>query len=152
MNERKLDRPKVTEIAGSKETLPLPNSNRVVVFGAVLTGAYELAQALQEYLQQQGVVNPEVETYKMFFNIEAGFYGILGKGGKNRGFSLPKGVLAFPEMRDWGETVKTPFGFIQDLCEKHGVPFVKFDAIPTLKQLQDGMPPLLLEQRPLNDD
>lgn len=119
----------------------MPISNRMVVFGAVLTGAYELAEALQKYLEQRGIVNPKVKTYKMFLNIEDGFYGILRSANEIKARkpkpepSLPKGVIAFPQMRDWGETVKTPIDFIQALCEKHGVPFVIFEIPPTLEQL-----------------
>lgn len=132
-NEQKLGGSGVTDAVSSKEMLPMPISNRVVVFGTRVAGVYDLAEAFQEYLEQRGIINPQVEAYRDVANIVEGFYGTLQSPNEIKAEkpkpepSLPRGVIAFPYMRLYGhagQTVGIKVEAIQALCAKHGVPFV----------------------------
>lgn len=136
----------------------MPILTRVVVFGTVLNGVRDLACKFQDYLEQNGIINPEVQAFRDVDGIEDAFYGRLLspneiKAGKPKpSDSLPVGVIALPEMRQYdyaGMTVETPFDFIEALCEKHRVPFVRFDKAPTLEELQVGATAFLPQQNQL---
>lgn len=128
-------------IAGrGKETLPITKPDRVVIYGSRTSGAPVVADELQKYLQEKGLNNPSVEVVRNVAVIENAFYDVpIGQNvnSKNIPHNIPKGVIVFPQMRQYSEDMgmsvdtnaKNLSGmsrreYIQRLCDKNKVPYI----------------------------
>lgn len=140
MVDRLLDKLDKYLPVANEEKLPIPTYNRVVVFGTRIDGVYEMAAGFQEFLNEAGLTHVSVIACRDTANILFSFYA-----GQYPDISLPKGVVALPEMRFYnqktgrGYTVDTPFELIEELCTKHAVPFIKFTGTTSAEQLKNGL-------------
>lgn len=134
--------PTPTESSGVPELQD--NPNRIVVFGSRLSGAEFFTNDFLKLLKENGIENPSVVLMRDGALIDQAFYGQQIQNDKP---SIPKGVVIFPEMRQYeGKSQmfiatycdkdivdgQTPFEKIKNLCEKHSVPYIKmtnYDSI-----------------------
>ena len=132
---RRLALPSAAEvIAADTNHTPeqMTRDNRVVVYGSRRSGAIALAAQFEEFLAGHDIQAPVVHAQRDASLIEAAFFGLVGVGPPPSGPTLPRGVLAMPEMRqytpsDAGMTIPTPYDYIQRLCDQHKVPMVRID-------------------------
>ncbi len=117
------------------------SGNRILVLGSRSSGAYRFAGDFERYLEQKGIPNPEVESTRNAFYIEDAFLGrdTLNEG--KRDPNVPKGVILFPEMRQYvgpngmniptydrssvnmeGETIADR---VRKLCRQYNVPLIE---------------------------
>ncbi len=129
--------------------------NRIVVYGSNNSGANTLTKELQRYLQEVGIDHPSVELVRDAALIHQSFYG--QKTPEDQ-VVLPRGVVVFPEMRQYWEgrgmfiptygyeglTGPFPFDLIKELCTKHGIPFVRFEENTLDGKIQEGLRTLML--------
>jgi hypothetical protein len=111
---------------------------RVLILGTNLSGARNLANDADVILRNQGlqvkvqkIRDPELIKVAFFGIKPSDLEGILQ--GNNPEFTLPRLVIAFPEMRaeddeGTGMVVTTPIDYIQGLCKDYNVPFKYFQS------------------------
>lgn len=139
-----------------------PRRARVLVCGSNLSGAFDLAGLLEQYVRERGLSDVEVQVLRDASIFPRVFYNV----GEDEPYTpelysdrVPQAVLILPEMRQydprtgWGMTLDTytsrdfngnsVFENIKKLCEKHNVPFVNFSKGQTPKDLLAGLDSLL---------
>ena len=152
---------------GSDSTELAVDPNRVVVYGSRLSGALDLARELGRYLEERGVSQPQVVGWRDAGYLRQAFFDeplphevidgpISLPSGKVTDApvrTLPRGVVVFPEMRQYTEMGgmfldtyeskdfygKSTFDHIRELCERHGVPYLRMDYGATQEQLIEGL-------------
>jgi len=139
-------------LPSKRETLPSKTRNRVLVLGSRLSGAFELGNTFQIYLEERGIPEPEVEIQR-----DAGFIEkyVLGRETAAEGRKspdLPKGVILLPEMRQYSEGGQAMFldtyrsgvyQYVKDLCDKYKIPLIEIREYKTEDQIKDGLKKLL---------
>jgi hypothetical protein len=145
--------PSTREVVAANDRTPeaMAHANRVVVYGSRLSGAFGLAVRLQEFLAENGIENPEVCGERFTGQIENAFYGRNEQGEGDP--TIPRGVIALHEMRQQTPSgtrmfVPTPHGSIQELCDRHEVPFVAIAEAPTPEAIGSAVTGLLVPQNP----
>lgn len=142
---------KPSALTKSEETLPLPVKNRVVAFGTRTDGVYELAKALEDYIESMGINNPAVEAFRIAGSIREKILGLWDSETqtviKDQQPIPPRGVIALPDMRydyggAWGDG-PTPFDEIEGICREYGIPFIKFETPPNLERLKSDLANIL---------
>lgn len=143
-------------LARSNE-VPLSNvDNRVLILGSRLSGAYELGEEFQEYLEERGIPNPDVEVLRDAGYIERAIIGCedLDEDINIRRLNpkLPKGVILLDEMRQ-----QTLSGmdmsldtyscwidkYVEEQCDAHNVPLVKIKKYTSSQQITQGLKELM---------
>lgn len=131
-----------------EEALAVVHRNRILVLGSRLSGAFTLADNFQEYLEKAGIPNPDVEVLRDAGMIKDAFLG-RGYSEANKHLedgTLPRGVILFPEMRQY-----TPSGsgmslqtyecgideYVEGLCAEYGVPLAEIRPNDSLDQLNE---------------
>lgn len=159
MPERLLQPSDSNEVSDVIRRQLLPISNRVVVFGSRLSGAFDLAEALDRYLRVRDVPDVSLVVERNIERIISAFYG---RGKESIGDTLPKGVVVLPEMRWYPEGIgmtvnthrgelyagikySTVFGYIKSICDENGVPIVDFNNDSTQGELITGVDKLLTD-------
>lgn len=152
-----------------KETLPVQNPNRVVVFGARVSGSDFLAGRFQSYLKEKGIQDPKVHYVRNIANIEAGFFDYWpvnpnwdyypdnwNNDESTDHPTLPRGVILLPEMRQYHEMtgIFVPsyvvWSDIKKMCDQYGVPMVTIDKDFTPEQIETEIKKLLPENLTLD--
>lgn len=134
------------EIAPPGELAMDPNC--IVVYGSPRSGADEFTLSFERYLHEYGIPNARVDWTRSIDGIHPVFYGASHEDVESDNYvpTIPRGVVVFPEMRqydpistsstghtysidepdaDGGETI---YDLIKRLCEKHDVPLIRFEA------------------------
>jgi hypothetical protein len=151
--------------ASKQETLPTVQPNRVVVFGSRLSGAQELSEMFQKYLETHGIPNPNVHFIRSVENIESGFFDFslptndAGWGPvyntTSKSPTLPRGAILLPDMRwydEWGHGMHVEtYGSgidtdVRKLCAKYGVPLAEIHETFTPQEIEETMTGLFLTE------
>lgn len=130
-------------------------SNRIVVYGTNADGGGQLTIDFRRYLEEAGIENPSVELVRDVTLIRAGFFGIRTSAEER---TLPRGVVTFPDMRQYGpganmtvDTYRTPgseaispIDIIEELCTQYEIPLVRFEKLSTERAIRESLRTLLL--------
>lgn len=124
-----------TNAVTSHELAVIPD--RLVVFGtralndSLQHGAQNLARYVRAYLEENGI-DAEATWTSDASHIADTFFG-RSRANPDAKPTIPKGVIAFPEMRQYtphgGMTIETPMDDIQRLCDEHEVPLVRIETM-----------------------
>lgn len=136
-----------SQVETNEETLPAKIENRVLILGARISGAHELAAAFRSYLEEKGIPEPNVQYLRDAAKIEEAFLGreTLDEGRKSP--NPPKGVILLPYMRQY-DNGKGMFlstyecgisNYVEELCAEQGIPLIKIREINSQTQILQGL-------------
>lgn len=128
---------------------------RVVIYGANISGAHDFARAFRRHIEEMGITDAQIIHERNVSYWKKQFYGESDEKPGVR--TLPRGVVVFDVMRQYdpwsgqgmfidsfgyeGQKTETFFDHIKQLCEKHGVPYAwlsSSESTETLLQRLEG--------------
>jgi hypothetical protein len=132
-----------------------PEPDRVVLFGTNLVGTPAFGALLQDFLNEYGASYAKVEYTRHTEHIEDTFYGRSIDNPDARP-TIPRGVIVFPgegmmqdmNGRDRMMRVPMPVDYIQELCDRHAVPLVRFEQGASPEAVSRGLGALASLQIP----
>jgi len=140
----------------NKETSPTLVDNKVLILGSRLSGAFILGEKFQEYLEERGIPNPDVEVLRDAGHIERAIIGCedLSEDMHIRRLNpkLPKGVILLDEMRQQTlsgmdmslDTYSCGIDeYVEEQCNAHNVPLVKIKKYTSPQQITQGLKELM---------
>lgn len=143
-------------LVNNTETSPALVDNRVLILGSRLSGAFKLGEKFQEYLEERGIPNPDVEVLRDAGYIERAIIGCedLDEDINIRRLNpkLPKGVILLDEMRQQTlsgmdmslDTYSCGIDeYVEKQCITHNIPLAKVKQYTSPQQITQGLKELM---------